>query len=503
MIRSRSIAAPYVSAGGIASGSFIRSNGSTLEGRTKSQTRADLSMLINIQAEGCVAGDTGAAAANKTIIDTILAAGYSLEIPLGVFHTTGGHSLATEGQAVVGQNLGSVLSITHATNSLLSASAAYCRMSGFALKTTAVRSGGWYVDVGAGAHRFMLDHFYFDGAQEFVRIASGLGSARFHKGFMLNGVAATGILFRINGGSDILIEGITSDQTSQLYAGVLVSSCNDVVVDNCNLIHCGNAVHLNPGSGQVVASFKTRGGFFDNSTRGLLVDPGNGGSVVRCAFTDMWGSSGASQGTYVTTTGSGAVDGLEFTNPQWFLNGSNGFEINAGANVENVQINGGASAQNTGADISIPNSYTGGLRVMGHRAGDTHGLTATAIGLSVGTGVQNASFIGNDFRGHATANVSNGSPTEATVIFAGNAGYVTAGKGTGSIASGATTAVITHGLAVTPVAADIAIVFTEQGSNDYGRVWISTITSTQFTVNVSADPGASNLDFSWSARCLQ
>lgn len=71
--------------------------------------------------------------------------------------------------------------------------------------------------------------------------------------------------------------------------------------------------------------------------------------------------------------------------------------------------------------------------------------------------------------------------------------------GTGSVLSGATTAVITHGLGLTPTAADIAVVFTEQGTSDYGRWWIDTITSTQFTVNVSANPGASNLDFSWKA----
>lgn len=78
-------------------------------------------------------------------------------------------------------------------------------------------------------------------------------------------------------------------------------------------------------------------------------------------------------------------------------------------------------------------------------------------------------------------------------------GYVTANSGTGSIASGATTAVVSHGLAVTPTLDDISVVFGEQGTNDYGRWWVSNITSTQFTLNVSADPGASNLDFAWRA----
>jgi hypothetical protein len=75
-------------------------------------------------------------------------------------------------------------------------------------------------------------------------------------------------------------------------------------------------------------------------------------------------------------------------------------------------------------------------------------------------------------------------------------------SGSATIASGATTAVVTHGLGLTPVPSDIYITFTEQGTSDYGRWWVSGCTSTQFTLNVSADPGASNLDFAWRARVL-
>lgn len=76
---------------------------------------------------------------------------------------------------------------------------------------------------------------------------------------------------------------------------------------------------------------------------------------------------------------------------------------------------------------------------------------------------------------------------------------ITGASGTGSITSGGTTDVITHGLGTTPTISDITITWGEQGTNDYGRWWVDTFTSTQFTVNVSADPGASNLDFGWQA----
>ncbi|MHC4639511.1 MAG: right-handed parallel beta-helix repeat-containing protein [Planctomycetota bacterium] len=76
--------------------------------------------------------------------------------------------------------------------------------------------------------------------------------------------------------------------------------------------------------------------------------------------------------------------------------------------------------------------------------------------------------------------------------------YITENSGTSSITSGQTTKVVAHGLDSTPTVVNIA--FLEQGTNDYGRWWVSALGSTGFTLNVTADPGASNLDFGWEAK---
>jgi hypothetical protein len=83
-----------------------------------------------------------------------------------------------------------------------------------------------------------------------------------------------------------------------------------------------------------------------------------------------------------------------------------------------------------------------------------------------------------------------------------NLGHVTENSGTGSITSGGTTDVITHGLDVTPTVDDIKITLSENPTNDPGNIWVDTITSTQFTVNCRNDPGGSNLDFGWSASVI-
>jgi hypothetical protein len=81
-----------------------------------------------------------------------------------------------------------------------------------------------------------------------------------------------------------------------------------------------------------------------------------------------------------------------------------------------------------------------------------------------------------------------------------NSGYITENSGTGTINNGATSATITHGLGYTPAAADICITLTENPTNTPGAIWVDTIGATTFQVNCENDPGASNLDFSWSTR---
>jgi len=73
-------------------------------------------------------------------------------------------------------------------------------------------------------------------------------------------------------------------------------------------------------------------------------------------------------------------------------------------------------------------------------------------------------------------------------------------RGAATLLSGTTSLAVNHGLSTTPNV--INIMFAEQGTNDYGRWWVDTVGAAQFTLHVSADPGASNLDFWWEARVL-
>ena len=72
-------------------------------------------------------------------------------------------------------------------------------------------------------------------------------------------------------------------------------------------------------------------------------------------------------------------------------------------------------------------------------------------------------------------------------------------KGTASITTGNTSVTVTHGLSVTPNAADIIIMpITTWGAA--GLFWVDTITASDFKINVNINPLAT-VTFGWRVDC--
>lgn len=69
--------------------------------------------------------------------------------------------------------------------------------------------------------------------------------------------------------------------------------------------------------------------------------------------------------------------------------------------------------------------------------------------------------------------------------------------GTAVVANGATTIVVSHLMSDTPTAGQIKITPTNNLGNA-SHWWVSSITATQFTINVDSDPGATTATFEWS-----
>jgi hypothetical protein len=85
--------------------------------------------------------------------------------------------------------------------------------------------------------------------------------------------------------------------------------------------------------------------------------------------------------------------------------------------------------------------------------------------------------------------------TGANTIVRRNVGYATVASGQVSIAAGSTSVTVSHGLVCTPTKVLVTPLAQPSGS-----IWVSNITSTQFTVNISSAP-SSNLPIAWYAEC--
>lgn len=124
---------------------------------------------------------------------------------------------------------------------------------------------------------------------------------------------------------------------------------------------------------------------------------------------------------------------------------------------------------------------------------------------NAGYGISNLNGQGCIFKGVATSNSSGiyySDPTTYTDTVNNVveiAGFDLRNSGTGTVLSGNTSIVVAHGLEKTPALTDIQITPAEDPTNIVSFWWISGVGASNFTINVDADPGASNLDFAWSA----
>lgn len=140
-------------------------------------------------------------------------------------------------------------------------------------------------------------------------------------------------------------------------------------------------------------------------------------------------------------------------------------------------------------------------------------ITGNALETSDGAG-ETRSLIREESTGGGGDNIIEGNsttwggvaPTVSLIESAGtntivrnNIGWSTEKTGTATVASGSTTIVVNHGLESSPLLSNISVTPT----NNLGtatKFWISTITTTQFTINVDVDPGVTTATFVWNAR---
>jgi parallel beta-helix repeat protein len=263
---------------------------------------------------------------------------------------------------------------------------------------------------------------------------------------------------------------------------------------------------------------------FDSGTTGLLIkqaytaSPENAASVVvsHCgidsctavglkldtirAFTiaHNWISAGRSgvgfDGVNISTCRQGSIVDNDFANC-----GNSGLQVTSSSEIE---IRG---------NRAYANGQTGALNRGGIRLSGSSRCTVAnnkTVNESYGFGVESQQYgiiedlssDNNIFTGNISADndVAQYSLSGASSIVRDNIGYVSENKGTASVLTGTTSIAVTHGLSFTPTLQQITVTpTTTLGSAT--EFWISTPTSTEFTINVDANP-AGTASFVWTAR---
>lgn len=236
--------------------------------------------------------------------------------------------------------------------------------------------------------------------------------------------------------------------------------------------------------------------FFDSSALGVSLD-----KIIETEFVGCWFSGGRSGGGFAGCTIS-QTNSLNFVACRFFNCGGSGCLVGAtttritfvACSFESNSVTAGdgvahglAVAPNT-IDFTIANCKASNGLFDGKQG---YGIIVNA-GTSSGYSICN-----NILTGNFTGSLSDGG-TGTIKTISGNVGFTSLSVGASTITTGNTSVVVTHGLAVTPQDANIAISpLVSTGSNPL-FVDSSSLTSTQFTVRTTSAV-ASNFDFSWRA----
>jgi hypothetical protein len=178
-----------------------------------------------------------------------------------------------------------------------------------------------------------------------------------------------------------------------------------------------------------------------------------------------------------------------------------------GNNIRFNNVNANSNAI-TGIAYSAPQAVVD----VSHNALDFTGVTnaTSIIGIQVNNGypafIRNniikgstqwlyVNYYGPYYASHNYVDNTNVNTNGTTVYFRRNIGYLTEASGTATIASGSTSVTVNHGLVCTPS----KVLITPLGQPS-GNLWVSNITSTSFTINISSAPSA-NLPIAWYAEC--
>lgn len=281
--------------------------------------------------------------------------------------------------------------------------------------------------------------------------------------------------------------------TSQFYIDMTASN-NVISICHFDRLGATYAVRFTGQMNELIGSIA------DLNDGGLVTGAGNkntvtGGKVQATTSTiptiDMTGQDCTINGTTLYFANKIALSGIraqvlnakliDCTTPDYLITATAaGYEI---SNIEIANTNGVRAVSPNGISAAAEGKVAF-CRLLGN---------AAATGIDVSSA--NVDCVYNTLAsGYTTPINPNGHMSDSDIDH--NVGFVTAAKGQAQVTAAVTTVVINHGLGFTPTLQMITVVPLGNWLATT-KWWISTVTATQFTINVDIAPGGAGLFFAW------
>lgn len=397
-----------------------------------------------------------------------------------------------------GWNFGAVfIKTTSATATIFDVNGFFACFENLCFQSSVARTGGSYIWFNTSGSHCRVENVYMQNYINGIRVTAAAGVS-LNRILMDNPAAgADAILF--DGGNEHFLNQVEIGGDGVGNSGIRITNTGSLQFTDVNVIRHGADLLVNPATGQEVDNVYISNSFFDTADYGVLILPSGSGHVQNIRFNGCWTCSHSFQGVLISNVvgWTGRITGLTFVDHNSQGNAQEGLYIGAGIACKVVA---GKFLGNTNSGIYVA-ANVDDFHILGARCGDETGTYAGngryGIEIAAGTSDHYTIQAGCDLRGNTLGALLNGASGTDRII-GHNLGHVTQAKGQASITAAATTVVVNHGLSGTPDLQDIRLVpLTSLGTSV--TYWVSTNTSTQFTINVNTAPGVT-ISWGWEAR---
>lgn len=301
--------------------------------------------------------------------------------------------------------------------------------------------------------------------------------------------------------ADNIVENVTAATGDQGYAIVTGYGATETTIANNTIVGCSRGIANHIGGSDVSDNHIIIGNILrdSSSTRDYAIKLQDDGHTVMGNRITGWAHQGiyldavqnsVISGNVINSSGSGNTSGIEIKTGSHNLVVSNNIIYDMGT----------ASSKGHGITLSSGTDLND-ILITGNRCFDsgagvqTNGILLYAVPSTSTIQIEGNYLEDND----VGVKADGGAALSSTVKAIRNRGFTTENSGTATVSNGNSSVDVSHGLDVTPTAADIQITPTNNLGNS-SLYWITSVGASTFTINVDVDPGATTATFCWSAQ---